>query len=45
MPMRFQKKCIGESEEDFHSKRMIEQAETTEELLQLAYERILQYPE
>ena len=38
-------KMLGESEEDLHSKRMIEQAETTEELLQLAYERILQYPE
>ena len=38
-------KMLDESEEDLHSKRMIEQAETTEELLQLAYERILQYPE
>ena len=26
-------KMLGESEEDLHSKRMIEQAETTEELL------------
>ena len=28
-------KILGESEEDLHSKRMIEQAETTEELLKL----------
>ena len=28
-------KMLGESEEDLHSKRMIEQAETTEELLKL----------
>lgn len=32
-------KMLGESEEDLHSKRMIEQAETTEELLNFKFSK------
>ena len=35
MPMPFQKKYLVNLKKDLHSKRMIEQAETTEELLKL----------